>query len=687
MKLHLKSLSDRLIAIVVLICITILAAGSAIAVDTLIDYNFYNDDGKHAWSFFLYEKAQKEFDQIEQVYYGYLLDNYEIGEPLPNLGNGYDAEGNPLLDRSTLLHYSREKCNYFFNVKDENGDIVWYNYLLTDSGATVTMGDETQEIQGTVPVQYNPIKGCTVYIFSGEDVSFTIELYVPESSEWIAHDGLYNAYRWIELANQLKYALFFIIALAFAVMIVLLIMLTLSSGKTNEKGELTEGFLDHVPLDVVVLVAVMFCLSSLSLPYLANLSNIDMVTNNIIIILAAVVVVLVILMFLNTLTSRIKMGKALKNTVIYRLYLTLARKTPKKVRSIYRKKSTFKQLLAAVITVVALSLCVVLYFAYRYFILDDINFELYLIYWVISRMIAIPVIIMFLLNFSYIKDEGEKIARGDLTEDEIDPQLLLKPFRVHNRNLEHIKKDMSRAIEQEMKSERFRNELISNISHDIKTPLTSILQYVKHLQKPNLTPEQYSEYAEIIGRQSERLNVLFKNLLEISKASAGVEVVQLEQIDIGVLAEQFAGEYSELFEKHSLTIEFFKEDREYAVMADSNMMGRVFENLMNNALKYAQETTRVFMKVEAENEKIRVSLRNISRDVIDRDPKEFFERSARGDSSRNTEGHGLGLSIAKSLVELQHANIDIQLDGDIFKIIIEFDSVESENKKTDNFEE
>lgn len=681
MKLYLKNLSDRLIAIVVLICITILAAGSAIAVNTLIDYNFYNDNGKHAWSFYLYEKAQKEFEEIEQVYYGYLIENYEIGKPLPKLGNGYDTEGNPLLDRNTLLHYSRENCNYFFNVKDENGDIVWYNYLLTDSDATVITDNETQQVQGTVPVQYSPIKGCTVYIFSGEEVSFTIEIYVPESSKWIAHDAIYNAYRWIELADDLKYALFFIIALAFAVMVILLIMLTLSSGKTNEKGELTEGFLDRIPLDIVIVVAVMFCLSSLSLPYLANLSNIDMVTNNIIIILAAVVVVLVILMFLNTLTSRIKMGKALRNTLIYRIYLILARKTPKKVRSIYRKKSTFKQLLAAVLAAVALSLAVVLYFAYRYFILDDINFELYLIYWVISRMITVPVIIMFLLNFSYIKDEGEKIARGDLTEEDIDPQLLLKPFRVHNRNLEHIKKDMSRAIEQEVKSERFRNELISNISHDIKTPLTSILQYVEHLQKPNLTPEQYSEYAEIIGRQSDRLNVLFMNLLEISKASSGVEVAKLEKIDIGVLAEQFAGEYSELFEKHNLCVEFAKEDREYSVMADSNLMGRVFENLMNNALKYSQKNTRVFMKVEEENEKIRVSIRNISRDVIDRDPREFFERSARGDSSRNTEGHGLGLSIAKSLVELQHANIDIQLDGDIFKIIIEFDSLDSNNKQ------
>lgn len=686
MKLHLKNLSDRLIAIVVLICITILAAGSAIAVDTLIDYNFYNDNGKHAWSFYLYEKAQKEFEEIEQVYYSYLIENYEIGKPLPKIGNGYDADGNPLLERSTLLHYSRENCNYFFNVKDENGDVVWYNYLLNDSGATVTVGDETQQIHGTVPVQYNPIKGCTVYIFSGEEVSFTIELYVPESSEWIAHDAIYNAYRWIELADDLKYALFFIIALAFAIMVILLVLLTLSSGKTNEKGELTEGFLDRIPLDIVVVVAVMFCLSSLSLPYLANLSNIDMVTNNIIIILAAVVVVLVILMFLNTLTSRIKMGKAFKNTLIYRIHLILARKTPKKVRSIYRKKSTFKKLLAAVLASVVFSLAIVLYFAYRYFILDDINFELYLIYWVISRMITIPVIIMFLLNFSYIKDEGEKIARGDLSEDEIDPQLLLKPFRVHNRNLEHIKKDMSRAIEQEMKSERFRNELISNISHDIKTPLTSILQYVKHLQKPNLTPEQYSEYAEIIGRQSERLNVLFMNLLEISKASAGVEVARLEKIDIGVLAEQFAGEYAELFEKHSLAIEFSREDREYSVMADSNLMGRVFENLMNNVLKYSLENTRVFMKVEEENGKIKVSIRNISRDVIDRDPKEFFERSARGDSSRNTEGHGLGLSIAKSLVELQHANIDIELDGDIFKIVIEFDSPDNQTKQSNTDE-
>jgi len=226
-----------------------------------------------------------------------------------------------------------------------------------------------------------------------------------------------------------------------------------------------------------------------------------------------------------------------------------------------------------------------------------------------------------------------------------------------------------------VKSERFRTELITNVSHDIKTPLTSIVNYVDLLAKEEPESETQREYLEVLQRQSGKLKKLIEDLIEASKASTGSLPVSLERVDLGVLLDQTAGEYSERLENAQLELVAQKPEQPVNVMADGRHLWRVFDNLMNNVVKYAQPGTRVYLNLSSENGKATVIFRNISREALNLNAKELSERFVRGDSSRSTEGSGLGLSIAMSLMKLQKGSMDITVDGDLFKVTLGFDTV------------
>ena len=226
-----------------------------------------------------------------------------------------------------------------------------------------------------------------------------------------------------------------------------------------------------------------------------------------------------------------------------------------------------------------------------------------------------------------------------------------------------------------MKSERFRTELITNVSHDIKTPLTSIVNYVDLLQKEEPENEKQREYLEVLSRQSGKLKKLIEDLIEASKASTGNLAVDLEPCELGVLLDQTSGEYGEKLESAGLELVLQKPEKPVRVMADGRHLWRVFDNLLNNIVKYAQPGTRVYLSLSEENGKARVDFRNISREQLNISAQELTERFVRGDASRNTEGSGLGLAIAMSLMRLQKGNMDITVDGDLFKVSLSFDTI------------
>ena len=234
---------------------------------------------------------------------------------------------------------------------------------------------------------------------------------------------------------------------------------------------------------------------------------------------------------------------------------------------------------------------------------------------------------------------------------------------------------LSNAIEENLKSERLKTELITNVSHDLKTPLTSIINYVDLLKKENVQDEKIKEYIRIIDEKSMRLKKLTEDLVEASKASSGNIKLQLEKIDVKQIIQQITGEFEDKFEKNNLEIITTFPKEEANIKADGRYLSRVLENLCSNISKYTMSNTRVYIDVIKENSNIKIQFKNISKEKLNISADELMQRFVRGDSSRNTEGSGLGLSIAQSLTELQHGKFELILDGDLFKTVITFEKL------------
>ena len=258
------------------------------------------------------------------------------------------------------------------------------------------------------------------------------------------------------------------------------------------------------------------------------------------------------------------------------------------------------------------------------------------------------------------------LAQGDLSAG-TDTSGMYRPLASLGESLNSAGAGMAKAVEQQMKSERLKTELITNVSHDIKTPLTSIVSYVDLLQRPH-TPEQEKEYLEVLARQSARLKRLTVDLVEASKASTGNIAVALAPTDLGELIGQALGEYSEKLAAAQLEPVFAPPSPPASVMADGRLLWRVLDNLLSNACKYSLPGTRIYLDVSEEEKVTVISLKNISRDKLNIAPDELMERFVRGDSARAGDGgSGLGLNIAKSLTELQHGTLTLSIDGDLFK--------------------
>ncbi|WP_163234032.1 HAMP domain-containing sensor histidine kinase [Clostridium sporogenes] len=240
-----------------------------------------------------------------------------------------------------------------------------------------------------------------------------------------------------------------------------------------------------------------------------------------------------------------------------------------------------------------------------------------------------------------------------------------------SHNINNMKEGYKRSLEEQVKSERLKTELITNVSHDLKTPLTSIINYIDLLKKEDLSKDEVNAYISVLDRKSERLKFLIEDLFEASKMSSGSIELNIERIDVTALLKQALGEFQQKIKKSSLQLKFKCNNKAYANL-DGKKTWRVFENLINNIIKYSEPNTRVYIDLIQTDTKIIITMKNISHYEMNFTSDEIFERFKRGDKSRNTEGSGLGLAIAKSIVELQGGNLNINIDGDLFKVIIEF---------------
>ena len=272
--------------------------------------------------------------------------------------------------------------------------------------------------------------------------------------------------------------------------------------------------------------------------------------------------------------------------------------------------------------------------------------------------------------FGRLLEGAKRMRSGDL-ESKVDDKYLVGCFREFAGELNGLADVAMVAAQNQLKSERMKTELITNVSHDIKTPLTSIINYVDLLEKPH-TEEEQKAYVEVLSRQSQRLKKLIDDLMEMSKASTGNIQVDIGEIDAVEAVTQALGEFSDKLTAAGLTPVFHQSEENIMLLADGRLLWRAMSNVLSNAVKYALPGTRLYVDVSATQDKAIISVKNISGAQLNISAEELMERFVRGDSSRNTEGSGLGLNIAKSLMELQKGQLQLLVDGDLFKVTLVF---------------
>ena len=300
-------------------------------------------------------------------------------------------------------------------------------------------------------------------------------------------------------------------------------------------------------------------------------------------------------------------------------------------------------------------------------------------YWLEDRLLFMTVFsalvlagLFWILRQVVRLQEGiKRLAEGDLTY-KMDTKHLHGPFRMYAHDLNRISAGMTVEVERRMKSEHLKTELLTNVSHDIKTPLTSIINYVDLLKNQDIASEDAKSYVEVLDRQSHRLKKLLEDLIEASKAATGNITAELAPTDAAELLRQAEGEYNERLREQKL-IPVLRIDAETcSILADGRLLWRVFDNLLGNIVKYAMPGTRVYLELSHRSDRCVITIRNISKDELGIEAEELMERFVRGDAARATEGSGLGLSIARSLTECMKGGFDLVLDGDLFKVILDF---------------
>lgn len=473
----------------------------------------------------------------------------------------------------------------------------------------------------------------------------------------------------VNLADHMKYSVYVILALSLTVFVASFVYLVSAAGHKKDQKQVQGGFLCKVPADlftVICLVAESSLAVGISL--LGNAGSPD----NYVFYAAAMFFLLLCggwlaLGYLLDFAVRIKLGKWWRNTLIYKV-----------LRSIYRgwnkvgeNKSILWKGLAIFLGVNFLEVLI--------FVVFGVDYSKIMIVWFAEKAVILFAGGEILIQMKRLQEGGKHIAEGDM-DYQIDTEHMLPALKEHAADLNRINEGVSKAVNEKMKSERFKTELITNVSHDIKTPLTSIINYVDLLEKEEIPNENAKEYLEVLERQSARLKKLIEDLIEASKASSGSLSVNLEKLEAGVFLVQTVGEFKEKTEKNKLDLQIKKPEEPIYIMADGRHFWRVIDNLMNNICKYAQPETRVYINLEQTGEKVQITFRNTSRYPLNISSEELMERFVRGDSSRNTEGNGLGLSIAGSLMELMHGKMQLFVDGDLFKVVLEFDRCEASQK-------
>lgn len=645
---------------------------------------------------YVYNTADKEYEALREK----TSENDEQAALCITIQNANGADENDLrnvkniLENAPLTFWKLTATTYSYGTSDWTAEMR-YPYTQEQQTEQVTASEtvvsaptsvtsQTVELSYVGGVPNDEIKNRIDYDSSEADYLSTVQgsdagtdyyvlSVIPDADRLVKKEGVgvwgsdyfVQINEIVNLADHMKYSVYVILALSLTVFVASFVYLVSAAGHKKDQKQVQGSFLCKVPADlftVICLVAESSLAVGISL--LGNAGSPD----NYVFYAAAMFFLLLCggwlaLGYLLDFAVRIKLGKWWRNTLIYKV-----------LRSIYRgwnkvgeNKSILWKGLAIFLGVNFLEVLI--------FVVFGVDYSKIMIVWFAEKAVILFAGGEILIQMKRLQEGGKHIAEGDM-DYQIDTERMLPALKEHAADLNRINEGVSKAVNEKMKSERFKTELITNVSHDIKTPLTSIINYVDLLEKEEIPNENAKEYLEVLERQSARLKKLIEDLIEASKASSGSLSVNLEKLEAGVFLVQTVGEFKEKTEKNKLDLQIKKPEEPIYIMADGRHFWRVIDNLMNNICKYAQPETRVYINLEQTGEKVQITFRNTSRYPLNISSEELMERFVRGDSSRNTEGNGLGLSIAGSLMELMHGKMQLFVDGDLFKVVLEFDRCE-----------
>lgn len=477
-------------------------------------------------------------------------------------------------------------------------------------------------------------------------------------------DVFYNTYtNYTKIKSMASYAIVLLV-ISLTIMLAAFIYLLYVAGRKDENSEIVVAAIDRIYTDVhtfLVLIA-----AFISVAAVAEVSNGG---DSALFIAGGIILnidVCIGLSYVLSMVRQIKSRQILRNSLTYKAFAVIRN---------YAVYAFNGKLFKAWILLVLLGYGVVnsvlfaaFYSAFRYggsfdFLVSSallLGFNFTILYFAAKS----------LKNLMEIMEAAKEISSGNL-DYPINSKEMSAAFAGFAGNLQGIQKGLQKAVAEAVKGERMKTELITNVSHDLKTPLTSIINYVDLLKKEELDNVKAQEYLLILEEKSARLKQLIEDLIEASKASSGNLVVTTEKVDLHQLVMQAYGEYEEKIEKAGLEIRTNIAEQDILVKADGKHLWRIVENLLSNTLKYSMMNSRVYINLDKNDQYGLLTIKNISAFPLDITPEQLTERFVRGDASRTTEGSGLGLSIAQSLTHLQGGRFKVEIDGDLFKVIVE----------------
>ncbi len=672
MKKAINSLALKIVS-VILICLMSVLCVASVAVTvflaargayTTTKSQFYTDQSAYAFDL-------SDIDKIKDYYRAFVNGDSDTVEHYKDV---FDKD-------STNLFFSAESKNYPVLSSYYEKEYVYSHEFYTDCNIATDPPVEEFLSFKTASERWSYIKQCEKdykvvdYETDDEDVDgdgvyeCTLNITYEKRQEiplkitaylrknLSVNDDYARKISQMDLLYSKRYAAVVIAALSFLLAVAAYVYLLCAAGHKRGVEGINLNWIDKIPFDMYVtaigcgvfyvVLSVFSMQGDMTVGFLA----------------AAIPLALAFTSVSATFAARAKAGGWWRNTVIFRLLVLLKLIFLSIFKAIKRVVKNMPFIWIGITVLAALTFTEYLGLLSCYYV-DEV-----FVLWVIYKLLTLPLFVYLMANLSTLERGGRRIAEGDTDYKINTAGMIIPSLKAHGECLNSIGEGMNKAFAEKLKSERMKTELITNVSHDIKTPLTSIVNYADLLRGAE-NEEQRNEYIEVIERHSLRLRKLIDDLVEASKASTGNMRVDRETTDLKLLLSQSAGEYTERLVAAGLEAVYNCEGDECIAMIDGRLMWRVFDNLYGNACKYAQKGTRLYVSCNAQDDQIKIIFKNVSATPLNVTGDELMERFVRGDQSRNSEGSGLGLSIAESLVKLQSGNFEIQVDGDLFKAVI-----------------